>query len=61
LSARRNSRSTADKDLLAQPEVFFEVGDHEHLVRMSGRDFRVLQAGAEAIETERSTSESTRV
>jgi prolyl-tRNA editing enzyme YbaK/EbsC (Cys-tRNA(Pro) deacylase) len=39
-----------DKGLLRQPEVFFEAGDHAHLVRTSGRGFRVLQAGAEAVE-----------
>jgi Ala-tRNA(Pro) deacylase len=45
--------SMVDKDLLTQPEVFFEAGDHEHLVRTSGRGFRVLQADAEAVATAR--------
>ena len=32
-----------EEDLAAQPEIFFEAGDHEHLVRMVTQDFaRVL-------------------
>jgi Ala-tRNA(Pro) deacylase len=46
-------RSLVDKGLLEQPEVFFEAGDHEHLVRTSGPGFQVLQAGAEAVEAAR--------
>lgn len=33
-----------DDALLAQAEVYFEAGDHEELVHMSGRDFRALMA-----------------
>jgi Ala-tRNA(Pro) deacylase len=42
--------SMVDKLLLDQSEVFFEAGDHEHLVRMSGDQFRALQADAETVE-----------
>jgi Ala-tRNA(Pro) deacylase len=34
-----------DDSLLAQPEVYFEAGDHEALVHMSGRAFGALMAG----------------
>ncbi len=43
-------RSMVEKDLLAQPEVFFEAGDHEHLVKVGGPDFQVLQTAAEPVE-----------
>ena len=33
-----------DDTLLTQPEIYFEAGDHEELVHMSGRDFRALMA-----------------
>ena len=46
-------RSMVDKGLLDQPEVYFEAGDHEHLVRTSGSGFRLLQANAEAVEATR--------
>jgi len=42
-------RSMVENDLLAQPEVFFEAGDHEHLVKIRGRDFQVLQTKAEPV------------
>lgn len=42
-----------DKGLLEQPEVFFESGDHEHVVRTSGPNFRLLQANSEAVEVTR--------
>ncbi len=34
-----------DDSLLEQPEVYFESGDHEELVRVSGEQFRRLLAG----------------
>lgn len=36
-----------DDVLLRQDEVYFEGGDHEQLVRVSGDDFRRLMAGAD--------------
>lgn len=35
-----------DDTLLQQSEVYFEGGDHEALIHMSGRDFRTLMADA---------------
>lgn len=46
-------KSMVDKGLLEQPEVYFEAGDHEHLVKMTGRSFQVLQAGSDAVEVAR--------
>jgi len=34
-----------DDSLLEQPEVYFESGDHEELIRVSGDQFRRLLAG----------------
>jgi Ala-tRNA(Pro) deacylase len=36
-----------DDGLLGQPDVWFEAGDHEDLVRISGDSFRGLMAGAQ--------------
>jgi Ala-tRNA(Pro) deacylase len=46
-------KSMVDKSLLQQPEVYFEAGDHEHLVRMTGYDFQALHADSEAVEVAR--------
>lgn len=35
-----------DASLLVQPEVYFEGGDHEHLVQVSGASFRKMMIGA---------------
>lgn len=35
-----------DDTLLEQPEVYFEAGDHEELIHVSGEQFRALVAGA---------------
>jgi Ala-tRNA(Pro) deacylase len=43
-------RTFLDKLLVEQPEVFFEAGDHEHLVKMNGLNFKALQAGAGMVE-----------
>jgi len=34
--------SIVDDDIAPQPEVYFEAGDHEKLIRMSREDFRSL-------------------
>ena len=36
-----------DESLVGQPEVYFEAGDHEDLVRLSGEDFEALLKDAE--------------
>jgi Ala-tRNA(Pro) deacylase len=40
-----------DEDLLEQPEVYFEAGDHTRLIHVSGQQFRELvsETGVEAI------------
>lgn len=38
--------TVVDDSLLAQPDVYFEAGDHEALVHLSGAEFRVMMAGA---------------
>jgi Ala-tRNA(Pro) deacylase len=46
-------RSLLDRALLEQPEIFFEAGDHEHLLKMSGQNFKALQAEADVVEVAR--------
>ena len=46
-------KTMVEKGLLEQPEVYFEAGDHEHLVRMTGPNFQALQANSEAVEVAR--------
>jgi Ala-tRNA(Pro) deacylase len=46
-------RSIVEKGLLEQPVVYFEAGDHEHLVKVAGADFQVLQADSEPVEVAR--------
>ncbi len=46
-------KSLVEKCLLEQPEVFFEAGDHEHLVKMTGSNFQALQADSETVEVAR--------
>jgi Ala-tRNA(Pro) deacylase len=38
--------TVVDDSLLALPEVYFEAGDHEDLVHLSGREFLGLLTGA---------------
>ena len=35
-----------DPSLVHQPDIYFESGDHEHLIRMAGDDFRGLMSNA---------------
>jgi len=46
-------KSMVEKRLMEQPEVFFEAGDHKHLVKMTGRSFQALHAESEAVEVAR--------
>jgi Ala-tRNA(Pro) deacylase len=46
-------KSMVDMALLGQPEIFFEAGDHEHLIRVSAPHFAALQADAETVEIAR--------
>lgn len=38
--------TVVDDALLDQPEVYFEAGDHEHLIHMNMQDFRTLLGDA---------------
>ena len=41
-----NLETVLDEALTTLANVYFEAGDHEHLVRVSGEDFRWLLGGA---------------
>ena len=43
-------KTLVDTAILAQPEVFFESGDHETLVKVSGEQFRSLLGAVEAVD-----------
>jgi len=38
-----------DRSLLDQPEIYFESGDHEHLIRVTGGQFAHLLGDAEPV------------
>ncbi|MEW8505390.1 MAG: YbaK/EbsC family protein [Candidatus Thiodiazotropha sp.] len=42
-----------DRTLLDQPEIYFESGDHEHLIKVSGEQFAHLLGDAEAVDISR--------
>ncbi len=42
-----------DRSLLDQSEIYFESGDHEHLIKVSGEQFAHLLGDAEAVEISR--------
>jgi Ala-tRNA(Pro) deacylase len=42
-----------DRALLNRPEVYFESGDHEHLIKVSGEEFAHLLGDAEAVDISR--------
>ena len=46
-------KSMVDKGLLQQPEIYFEAGDHEHLVKVTGPNFQALHADSETVEVAR--------
>jgi len=37
-----------DEQLVEQPQVYFEAGDHEHLLRMEGGDFVAMLRGCKS-------------
>jgi Ala-tRNA(Pro) deacylase len=41
------------EELAQEPEVWFEAGDHEALVHVSGTEFRTLMSGAEPVDCSR--------
>jgi len=46
-------RTFVDRHLLGLPEVYFESGDHEHLIKLSGGQFALLMEGAEEVDVGR--------
>lgn len=38
-----------ESELLDQPEIYFESGDHEHLIKVRGDQFRTLLSEAERV------------
>ncbi len=46
LGAAYGIDSVFDDSLMAEPDVYFEAGDHRALVHISGADFRKLMGGA---------------
>lgn len=39
-------RTVVDDSLASKPEIYFEAGDHERLIQMSGADFMAMMAHA---------------
>jgi Ala-tRNA(Pro) deacylase len=39
-----------DRSLLNRPVIYFESGDHEHLIKVSGEEFAHLLGDAEAVD-----------
>lgn len=50
IGAAYGLRTLLDGRLRLEPEVYFEAGDHESLVRVSAEAFRALMAEAEPVE-----------
>ncbi|UHD14800.1 aminoacyl-tRNA deacylase [Thiocapsa bogorovii] len=46
-------RTLVDRHLMNLPEVYFESGDHEHLVKISGDRFADLMRAAEVVDVGR--------
>jgi Ala-tRNA(Pro) deacylase len=45
IGAAYQVEAIVDDSLLSQPDIYFEAGDHEALVHMSGKQFGALMAG----------------
>ncbi len=43
-------RTLVDSRLRKEPEVYFEAGDHESLIKVSAETFRALMVDAESVE-----------
>ncbi len=53
LGAAYRMITLVDGDLLKQSEIFFECGDHEHLIKVSGTGFTRLLGDAEPVSVSR--------
>lgn len=50
IGAAYGLRTLLDRSLKGCAEVYFESGDHEHLVKVSGDQFALLMQGAEEVD-----------
>jgi Ala-tRNA(Pro) deacylase len=50
IGAAYGLRTLMDAKLRNQPEVYFEAGDHESLIKVGAEAFRTLMADADAVE-----------
>ena len=50
IGAAYGLRTLMDTRLGKEPEVYFEAGDHESLIKVSAEAFRTLMADAESVE-----------
>ena len=50
IGAAYGLRTLVDARLGKEPEVYFEAGDHESLIKVSAEAFRTLMADAESVE-----------
>jgi Ala-tRNA(Pro) deacylase len=46
-------KTLVDRHLMGLPEVYFESGDHEHLIKLSGARFADLMRAAEVVDVGR--------
>jgi Ala-tRNA(Pro) deacylase len=46
-------RTLVDRHLMNLPEVYFESGDHEHLIKLSGARFADLMRAADVVDVGR--------
>lgn len=46
-------RTLVDRQLIGRPQVYFEAGDHEHLIEISDGQFALLMEGAEEVDVGR--------
>ena len=50
IGAAYGLRTLLDRKLLGEPEVYFESGDHESLIKISGDTFQALMVDAEPVD-----------
>ncbi|RKT44784.1 aminoacyl-tRNA deacylase [Thiocapsa rosea] len=53
IGAAYELRTLVDRHLMGLPEVYFESGDHEHLIKISGAGFSDLMRAAEVVDVGR--------
>jgi Ala-tRNA(Pro) deacylase len=53
IGAAYELRTLVDRHLMGLPEVYFESGDHEHLIKIAGAGFADLMRAAEVVDVGR--------